>query len=144
MCVCLVAHLTPCDPMDCSSPGSSVHRDSPGKNTGVGCYSLLLGIFWTHGWNLGLLHCRRILYQLSHQGSAWILECVAYPFSRGSSWPRDWTGVSCIAGRFFINWALREAPLLHGILWNSISLASVGAAQSILTIQRWTCLICYQ
>ena len=29
--------------MDCSSPGSSVHGDSPGKNTGVGCYALLQG-----------------------------------------------------------------------------------------------------
>ena len=38
-----------------------------------------------------------------------ILEWVAVPFSRGSSWPRNWTGVSCIAGRFFINWAIREA-----------------------------------
>ena len=34
---------------------------------------------------------------------------VAYPFSSGSSWPRNQTGVSCIAGRFFTNWAIREA-----------------------------------
>ena len=38
-----------------------------------------------------------------------ILEWVAYPFSRGSSRPRNWTGVFCIAGRFFTNWAIREA-----------------------------------
>ena len=37
------------------------------------------------------------------------LEWVASPFSRGSSWPRDQTGVSCIAGRFFTSWATREA-----------------------------------
>ena len=43
--------------------------DSPGKNTGVGHPSLLQGIFLTQGWNPGLLHCRRILYCLSHQGS---------------------------------------------------------------------------
>ena len=43
------------------------------------------------------LHCRWILYQLSHQGSPRILEWVANPFSRGFSWPRNWTGVSCIA-----------------------------------------------
>ena len=36
-----------------------------------------------------------------------ILEWVAYPFSRGSSWPRNQNGVSCIAGRFFTNWAIR-------------------------------------
>ena len=45
--LCLVAQscLTLCDPMDCSPPGSSVHGDSPGKNTGVGCHALLQGIF---------------------------------------------------------------------------------------------------
>ena len=55
--------------MDCSPPGSSVHEDSPGKNTGVGCHALLRGIFLTQESNEGLLHCRRILYQLSYQGS---------------------------------------------------------------------------
>ena len=39
-----------------------------GKNTGVGCHSFLQGIFPTQGSNLGLLHCRQILYLLSHQG----------------------------------------------------------------------------
>ena len=58
-----------CDPMNCSSPGSSVH-----------------GIF-----------------------QAWILEWVAIPFSRGSSRPRHWTWVACIAGRSFTGWATREA-----------------------------------
>ena len=46
-------------------PGSSA-GNSPGKNTGVGCHSLLQGIFLTQGLNPGLLHCRRILYCLSH------------------------------------------------------------------------------
>ena len=41
----------------------------PGKNTWVGVHSLLQGIFLTQGLNLGLLHCRQILYHLSHQGS---------------------------------------------------------------------------
>ena len=44
-------------------------RDSPGQNTGVGSLSLLQGIFPTQGSNPSLLHCRRIVYQLSHQGS---------------------------------------------------------------------------
>ena len=39
-----------------------------------------------------------------------ILEWVVFPFSRGSSQPRDQTQVSCIAGRFFTNWAIREGP----------------------------------
>ena len=60
---------THCDPMDCSPPGSSVHEDSPGKNTGVGCHDLLQGIFQTQGLNPGLPHCQHILYHLSHQGS---------------------------------------------------------------------------
>ena len=38
----------------------------------------------------------------------WILEWVAYPFSSGSSWPRNLTGVSCIAGGFFTSWAIRK------------------------------------
>ena len=44
-------------------------RNSPGQNTGVGILSLLQGIFPTQGWNPGLPHCTRVLYQLSHQGS---------------------------------------------------------------------------
>ena len=63
--------------MDCSP------WNSPGQSTGVGSLSLLQGIFPTQGSNPGLSHCRRILYQLSHQGSPRILAWVAYPFSRG-------------------------------------------------------------
>ena len=63
----------------------------------------------TQGSNPGLPHCRQILYQLSQKGSPRILEWVAYPFSSRSSWPRNQTRVSCIAGRFFTNWAIREA-----------------------------------
>ena len=65
----------------------------PGQNTGVGSLSLLQGIFPTQGLNPGLPHCRQILYPLSHQGSPRILEWVAYPFSRGSSQPRNPTRV---------------------------------------------------
>ena len=54
--------------------------------------------------------CRQIPHQLSHQGSPRILEWVVYPFSSGSSRHRNRTEVSCIAGRFFTNWAMREAP----------------------------------
>ena len=46
--------LPPCDPMDCSPPGSSVHGDSPGKN-GVGCHACLQRIFLTQGSNPRLL-----------------------------------------------------------------------------------------
>ena len=47
----------------------------PGKNTGVDCHSLLQGIFLTQGLNLGLLHCRQILYGLSYQGSPGMVDC---------------------------------------------------------------------
>ena len=96
--LCLITPLCPtlCDPMDCSLPGSSVRGDSLGKNTGVGCHaqvSCIAGRFFT-SWaireaqeyqsgqpipssgafltpklNQGLLHSRRILHQLSYQGS---------------------------------------------------------------------------
>ena len=49
---------------DCSPPGSSVHGDSPGKNTGVGCHALLQGIFPTQRLNPGLPCYRWILYWL--------------------------------------------------------------------------------
>ena len=64
--------LALCDPMDWSPPGSSVPGDSPGKNTGVGCYALLQGIFPTLGLNSGLPHCKWILYLLSHLSLAFL------------------------------------------------------------------------
>ena len=67
---CALAQLCPtlCNPMDCSLPGSSVHRDSPGKNT---CHFLLQGIFLTQGSNwhlLCLLHWQMGSLPLSHLG----------------------------------------------------------------------------
>ena len=94
---------TLCNPKDLYSPWNS-----PGQNTAVSSLSLLQGIFPTQESNPSLLHCRWILYQLNRKGSPRILEWVAYPFSRGSSWPRNQTRVSYIAGRFFTNWPIRE------------------------------------
>ena len=82
--------------------------NSPGQDTGAGSQFLHQGIFPTQGLNPGPPHCRQLLSQLSHQGSPKILEWVAYPFSSRSFWSRNWTGVSCIAGGFFISWAIRE------------------------------------
>ena len=63
VCVCVYIYMlsqsvmsNSCDPMDCSLPGSSVHGDSPLKNTGVCCHALLQGIFPTQGLNPHLLH----------------------------------------------------------------------------------------
>ena len=83
--------------------------NSLGQNSGVGSLFLLHGMFSTQGLNPDHLHCRQILYQLSHKRNPRILKWVAYPFSSGSSQPRDQTRVSCIAGRFFTNWAMPNA-----------------------------------
>ena len=76
VCTCLVAQscLTLWDPLDYSLPGSSVHEIFQARNAGAGCHSLLQGIFLTQGSNLHLLcllHCRQILYLLSHRESLW-------------------------------------------------------------------------
>ena len=62
----LVAQLCPtlCDPMD---PRILGPWNSPGKNTGVRCHSLLQGTFLIQGSNPGLMHCRQTLYSLSHK-----------------------------------------------------------------------------
>ena len=67
MCVCVCVRtlmrlvVQSCPILDCSPPGTSVHGDPPGKNTGI-CFPLLQGKFTMQGLNLGLQHCRRILY----------------------------------------------------------------------------------
>ena len=57
--------------------------NSPGKNTGVACHSLLQGIFPTQELKTGLLHCRQIFYQLSHQG---IPQMVKYLPATWETW----------------------------------------------------------
>ena len=73
----LVAQSYPtlCNPMNCSSSGSSVHGISTGKKTGGGSHSLLQGTFPTQGSNSGLQHCKQLLYHLCHWGA----ECVMEP-----------------------------------------------------------------
>ena len=61
--------LTLCNPMNCSLPDSSVHGDSPGKNTGVGCHFLLQGIFPTQVSIPRLLYWQVGSLPLSHLGS---------------------------------------------------------------------------
>ena len=99
VCVCALVTqscLTLCEPMDCSPPGSSVHGDSPGQSTGVGCHALLQGIFPTQESNPGLLHCRQILYQLSHQGSQ--LRSPGPKALAGLSHPCRTLSLSCLKG----------------------------------------------
>ena len=85
--------------------------NSPGQNTGA-ALSLLQGIFPIQGMNPGFPHCRWILHQLSHKGSPRILEQVAYPFSRGSSLPRDPTRVPLNCRWILYQLSYQESPLL--------------------------------
>ena len=138
-----------------SPPGSSVDGDSPGKNTGVSCHALLQGIFPTQGSNPGSQHCRWILYGLSHQRNPRILEWVAYPFSRGASWPRNQTGVSCFCRfrlkicRFFTSWATREAlkraedRVSKWGITNGRHKVSVKWDESVVKIFCMTLYLCY-
>ena len=68
-----VAQSSPrlCDPMDWSPPGSSVHRILQARILEWGAISFSRGSFLTQGWNLGLLHCKRILYHQSQKGIWW-------------------------------------------------------------------------
>ena len=115
VCVCVCVHVCVCSE-SCSVMSDYLRphgRYSPwnylGQNTGVGSLSLLQGIFPSQGLILGVPLCGWILYQLNHKESPRILEWVAYPFSRRYSQARNPPGVSCIAGKFLTNWAIREA-----------------------------------
>ena len=76
---------------------------------------LLFSPVWKWKWSQSCLTlCDPMDYSQSGSSvhgipQARILEWVAIPFSRGSSWPRGWTQVFCIAGGFFTIWATREA-----------------------------------
>ena len=108
--LCLVTWSCPavCDPTDCSPPGSPVHwgfsrqeywsglpSPPPGDlpNPGIKPRSPTLQVYSLLSETPG-----------KPKRSGWPL-----PFSRGSSQPRNQTGVSCIAGRFFASWATRES-----------------------------------
>ena len=129
VCVCVLvtqSRPTLCDPMDYSPPGSSVRGywsglpfPSPGKLLGPGIkprfptYKVKSEVT-----QLCLTLCNPLDCNLPGSPAhgiiqAWILEWVAILFSRGSSWPRDWTQVSCIAGRLFTIWATKESIYIN-------------------------------
>ena len=142
---CIIALKSESEGENCSVVSDSLRPhgpyspwNSPGQNTGVGSLSLLQGIFPTQGSNPGLPYCRWILYWLSHRGSLRILEWVAYRFSSGSSWPRNGIRVSCIAGRFFTNWASREAPIIALVLLVSTVQQNESAAHIHALPPFWT------
>ena len=96
--ICLVAQscLTFCNSMDCSPSGSSIHGDSPGKNTRVGCYDLLKGIFPAQGSSPHLLHL------LHWQAVSLPLEWVFISSPEDLSNPGIESMSPALAGGFFI------------------------------------------
>ena len=83
--------------------------NSPNLNTGMSSLSLFQGIFPTQGLNSDLLHCRWILYHwATREGQEYR---SGYPIPSPADLPNPGIelGVSCIAGGFFTNWAIREA-----------------------------------
>ena len=69
VCPCAQWYLTFSQPHGLYSTRLLCAWNSVGKNTGMGSYSFLQGIFPTQGSNSGLLHCKQVLYHLSQQGS---------------------------------------------------------------------------
>jgi len=97
------------------------------------CIELALVIYLIYGGGCLVTLCPTLLtpWTVAHQGplsreilQARILEWVAMPFSRGSSQPRDWTQISCIADGFFTLWATREA-LTYGIVHVSMLFSQI-------------------
>ena len=136
MCLLPQSCLTLCNPVDCSLPGSSVHGDSPGKNTAVGCHALLQGISPTQGLSPGLPHCRQILYHLSHQGNLWLLEWVAYPFSRRPSWPGNGTRISYTARWILYQVSYQGGPA-EGYQASNSDLATICCVCMFFFFSHW-------
>ena len=94
---------------------------------------------WTRKWSLSVVSDSLWPMDCSLPGSsvrgifqASILEWVTISSPRGSSWPRKWTWVSCIAGRFFTNWVTREAHTKK-CLNNGHSFLCVSSTDIIIT-----------
>ena len=97
--LCLVTQcLTLCNPMDCRPLGSSVHGDSPGKNTGVGCHALLQGIFLTQGSKPSLLHLQ--------------LDCLPAELQGKPHKETKWPLITTSTWLFRVT-SLKETPLGH-------------------------------
>ena len=73
---------TLCDPVGCSSPGSSVHGNSPGKDNGVGSRAFLQGIFLTQGSNPGFLMSPALAGGFFTTGATWDAHKHAYIYSK--------------------------------------------------------------
>ena len=100
VCVCAVLSLTLCDPMDCSSPGSSVHEAFPGKNTVVGCHAIPPGYLPSPGFKL---------WSPMLQACSLLVESPGEPKNTGVG------GLSLLWGNFLtqeLNWGLLHFKLI--------------------------------
>ena len=96
--------------------------NSPGKNTGVDSHSHLQGIFPTQGSNSGLLHCRQILYHLSHQEKQKrfdFLFCYRFSQVRPPTLDRRWgsfcQGCACVCARMLSHSVMSDSLWPHGL-----------------------------
>ena len=140
--LCLIAQSSPtlCDPMDYNPPGSSVHGDSPDKNTEKGCH--VQGIFPTQGSNPGIPHCRMILYQLSYQGKEMATplqySCLKNPMDGGAWWAtvhgvsKGWTQLSDFTFTFHFH-ALEKEMATHSsvLAWRIPGMGEPGGLLSM-------------
>ena len=104
------SHSVMSDSLRLHGPYSS--WNSPGQNTGVGSRSLLQGIFPTQGSNPGLLHCRQILYQLSHQEAPIFYRKLAVIFSWVPPIHSALRGIRHVSAKVISGWTSYHVPLL--------------------------------
>ena len=118
-----------CNPMDYSPPGSSVHQNSPGKNTGVGFHALLQGIFPTQRPNSRQVSCigRWVMYLWHHLESVYMALYISKHIEvQHQEWTLDNYGlwvVTCYYG--FIN--CNKCTTLVGKVVNRVICTHVGA-----------------
>ena len=120
-------------PRDCSLPGSSAHRDSQAR--------ILEWVAMPSPGDLPNPGIKPRSHALSEDslpskppGKPWILEWVAYPNSRGSSWTRNQTRVSFIADRFFTRYEGLACPIY---VYKSPKIEEVLADREFRMSHRW-------
>ena len=111
-------------PCGCSQPGSFVHGDSPGKNTGVCCHSLLQGIFSTQESNPGLPHCRLILYH-KQPGTPMIQQAI------WSLIPLPLWNLACTSGSSWFTYCWNLA-------WRILSITLLACEMRAINVVIWT------
>jgi len=137
----LLRGIFPTQGLNLSLQADSLPAEPPGKpkNTGVRgvCVCGFCCCWVTQA-------CLFVTPRVTRQSLIWDAEvrCMCVSCSvRGSSWPRNWTGVSCIAGRFFTSWATREA-LLGKIQFHESCLIFNNLV--LYSSQRWLHHICLE